>query len=54
MKELYKSPVITVEELTEKDVLCASATRGPSNPNDPNFANKRFENYAQGGLEIGL
>ena len=24
MKELYKSPVITVEDLTKADVLCAS------------------------------
>lgn len=24
MKELYKSPVITVEDLTKTDVLCAS------------------------------
>ena len=24
MKELYKSPVITVEDLTKVDVLCAS------------------------------
>ena len=34
MKELYKSPVITVEELFKVDVLCASTGTGEGG-NDP-------------------
>jgi hypothetical protein len=33
MKELYKSPVVTVEELTKVDVLCESG--GAPGPNPP-------------------
>lgn len=33
MKELYKSPVITVEELTKADVLCDSTERNLTNNN---------------------
>ena len=31
MKELYKSPVITVEELAKMDVLCASTEDSNNN-----------------------
>ncbi len=32
MKELYKSPVITVEDLTKVDVLCASTEQNNGGP----------------------
>lgn len=45
MKKLYNTPVITVEELTKKDVLCSS---GDSDIN-PNV----FDNAALSGNESG-
>ena len=39
MKELYKSPVLTVEELVKMDVLCASGEGG----NTPGSGNEEAQ-----------
>lgn len=44
MKILYNTPVITVEELSKRDVLCAS------NEINPNV----FDNSALSGSESGV
>ncbi|MBQ5398666.1 MAG: hypothetical protein IIU14_04415 [Ruminococcus sp.] len=54
MKELYKSPVVTVEELTKTDVLCTSGgdQSGPNRSNStlPKYSNKLWENN---GFDMG-
>ena len=50
MKELYKSPVITVEELTKADVLCASTE---TKDNKAEFSTKKFDNINQLAGTIG-
>ena len=49
MKELYKSPVITVEDLAKVDVLCAS-TEQSNGAYDPT---KRVDNINQLASTIG-
>lgn len=50
MKDLYTSPVITVEELTKADVLCAST----ENSQDAAAAGKtRIDNINQLASTIG-
>ncbi len=44
MKSLYKSPVITVEELYKKDVLCDST--GTVDPNHHDTTNTGMEGLA--------
>ena len=51
MKELYKSPVITVEDLTKTDVLCASTEL--SNVNNPAVAGRKVDNINQSARSIG-
>ena len=50
MKELYKSPVITVEELTKADVLCASSETKNSTDG---FSTKKYDNINQLAGTIG-
>ena len=50
MKELYKSPVITVEELTKADVLCASSE---TNKFNAGLTSKKFDNINQLAGTIG-
>ena len=42
MKFEYKSPVVTVEELTKVDVLCDSAQNGPD-PTKTHYENTHFD-----------
>ena len=44
MKTLYTSPVITVEELTKIDVLCASTV---TNSSDGHTADDHYDNVDQ-------
>ena len=47
MKTLYTSPVITVEELTKVDVLCASTeTHDDQTPNAHDNADQKFGTLA--------
>ncbi len=48
MKELYKSPVITVEDLTKVDVLCAS-----TETNNGNVTTRKTDNINQLAGTIG-
>ena len=48
MKELYKSPVITVEDLTKADVLCASTEQSYGVT-----SNKKYDNINQLAGTIG-
>lgn len=48
MKELYKSPVITVEDLAKVDILCDSTET--NNNNDPS---KKRDNINQLASTIG-
>ena len=48
MKKLYTSPVVTVEELTKVDVLCASTEM--NTVNDPDT---KSDNINQLGSTIG-
>ena len=50
MKELYKSPVITVEDLTKTDVLCLSTE---TKNNKDKFSIKKFDNINQLARTIG-
>ena len=49
MKELYKSPVITVEDLAKVDVLCASTELN----NGQYDSSKRVDNINQLANSIG-
>lgn len=49
MKELYKSPVITVEDLAKVDVLCASMEQNTDQWN----SSKRADNINQLASTIG-
>ena len=49
MKELYKSPVITVEDLTKVDVLCDSTNRSTGQFD----TTKRADNINQLASTIG-
>ncbi len=45
LKDLYKFPAITVEELNEKDVICESSG-GTVDPNHHDTTNTGMENLA--------
>ena len=47
MKTLYTSPVITVEELTKVDVLCASTEVTTQDTLNNAAANSKFDNANQ-------
>ncbi|MBQ5347776.1 MAG: hypothetical protein IIU39_06990 [Ruminococcus sp.] len=51
MKELYKSPVITVEDLTKTDVLCASTEK--TDINNPAAFNRKVDNINQLARTLG-
>ena len=51
MKELYKSPVITVEDLTKADVLCASTEK--TDINNPAAFNRKVDNINQLASTLG-
>ena len=50
MKKLYNTPVITVEELTKKDVLCSS---GDSDINPNVFDNANLSGNESGSQGLG-
>ena len=52
MKELYKSPVITVEDLTKTDVLCAS-TETSGTDGIPSSSTNKVDNINQFARTIG-
>lgn len=50
MKDLYTSPVITVEDLTKTDVLCLSTE---TKNNKIGFSTKKFDNINQLASTLG-
>ena len=50
MKELYKSPVITVEDLTKADVLCLSTEKSDVNNK---VTNRKIDNINQLASTLG-
>ena len=52
MKELYKSPVITVEDLTKADVLCLSTEKSDAN-NKVSSSVRKVDNINQLASTLG-
>ena len=50
MKELYKKPLITVEELTKKDILCYSSEIDPDKSDNANLSGNSTEPNGLGGM----